>query len=219
MTALMVATRRGGVGECGGGGQRAAGVSECVREEERDDGSDGSGPGSDSQGSVESLRKHLRADAFTQQQLEALDRVFERPSYPDVFPTSEHIKPEQPCGQVIQAPLCSPLARPCPALPTAHLHDKMALVLRRPSGIERNIQPSAREQLQALMHAYIMGLGKSTGSRDSWGLKRGGANEYSLPSLNAGLEDVKPSLSSSASSDLASSVSQSYSVVTGKIRL
>ncbi|XP_056286519.1 paired box protein Pax-2a-like isoform X4 [Pseudoliparis swirei] len=59
------------------------------------DGSDGSGPNSDSQGSVESLRKHLRADAFTQQQLEALDRVFERPSYPAVFPTSEHIKPEQ----------------------------------------------------------------------------------------------------------------------------
>nr|XP_046258120.1 paired box protein Pax-2a isoform X9 [Scatophagus argus] len=102
-----------------------------------DDGSDGSGPGSDSQGSVESLRKHLRADAFTQQQLEALDRVFERPSYPDVFPPSEHIKPEQ-------------------------------------------------------------------------------ANEYSLPSLNTGLEDVKPSLSTSASSDLASSVSQSYSVVTGR---
>ncbi|KAM9810188.1 paired box protein Pax-2a isoform 1-T1 [Syngnathus typhle] len=100
-------------------------------------GSDGSIPGSDSQGSVESLRKHLRADAFTQQQLEALDRVFERPSYPDVFPTSEHIKPEQ-------------------------------------------------------------------------------ANEYSLPSLNPGLEDVKPSLSSSGSSDLASSVSQSYSVVTGR---
>ncbi|KAM9804265.1 paired box protein Pax-2a isoform 2-T2 [Neosynchiropus ocellatus] len=100
-------------------------------------GSEGSGPGSDSQGSVESLRKHLRADAFTQQQLEALDRVFERPSYPDVFPTSEHIKPEQ-------------------------------------------------------------------------------ANEYSLPSLNPGLEDVKPSLSSSGSSDLASSVSQSYSVVTGR---
>uniref|UniRef100_A0A8C6URG9 Paired box 2b n=1 Tax=Neogobius melanostomus TaxID=47308 RepID=A0A8C6URG9_9GOBI len=100
-------------------------------------GSDGSGPGSDSQGSVESLRKHLRADAFTQQQLEALDRVFERPSYPDVFPTSEHIKPEQ-------------------------------------------------------------------------------ANEYSLPSLNAGLEDVKPNLATSASSELASSVSQSYSVVTGR---
>uniref|UniRef100_UPI003AB0D7CC paired box protein Pax-2a isoform X3 n=1 Tax=Centroberyx gerrardi TaxID=166262 RepID=UPI003AB0D7CC len=102
-----------------------------------EDGSDGSGPGSDSQGSVESLRKHLRADAFTQQQLEALDRVFERPSYPDVFPTSEHIKPEQ-------------------------------------------------------------------------------ANEYSLPSLNPGLDEVKPSLSTSASSDLASSVSQSYSVVTGR---
>ncbi|KAG1951196.1 paired box protein Pax-2a [Pimephales promelas] len=102
-----------------------------------DDGSDGSGPNSDSQGSVESLRKHLRADAFTQQQLEALDRVFERPSYPDVFPTSEHIKPEQ-------------------------------------------------------------------------------ANEYSLPALNPGLDEVKPSLSTSVSSDLGSSVSQSYPVVTGR---
>ncbi|XP_042565496.1 paired box protein Pax-2a [Clupea harengus] len=100
-------------------------------------GSDGSGPNSDSQGSVESLRKHLRADAFTQQQLEALDRVFERPSYPDVFPTPEHIKPEQ-------------------------------------------------------------------------------ANEYSLPALNPGLDEVKPSLSTSASSDLGSSVSQSYPVVTGR---
>uniref|UniRef100_A0A8C2BBU0 Paired box 2a n=2 Tax=Cyprinus carpio TaxID=7962 RepID=A0A8C2BBU0_CYPCA len=101
------------------------------------DGSDGSGPNSDSQGSVESLRKHLRADAFTQQQLEALDRVFERPSYPDVFPTSEHIKPEQ-------------------------------------------------------------------------------ANEYTLPALNPGLDEVKPSLSTSVSSDLGSSVSQSYPVVTGR---
>lgn len=49
---------------------------------------------------MESLRKHLRADAFTQQQLEALDRVFERPPYPDVFPTSEHVKPEQVSGAV-----------------------------------------------------------------------------------------------------------------------
>ncbi|KAF7649000.1 hypothetical protein LDENG_00148730 [Lucifuga dentata] len=97
------------------------------------DGSDGSGPHSDSQGSVESLRKHLRADAFTQQQLEALDRVFERPSYPDVFPTTEHIKPEQ-------------------------------------------------------------------------------ANEYSLPALNSSLDEVKPSLSSSANPDLGPSVSQSYPV-------
>ncbi|XP_037637613.1 paired box protein Pax-2a isoform X7 [Sebastes umbrosus] len=110
-------------------------------------GSDGSGPGSDSQGSVESLRKHLRADAFTQQQLEALDRVFERPSYPDVFPTSEHVKPEQVRHTLVQKP--------------------------------------------------------------------SQANEYSLPP-HPGLDDVKPSLSSSASSDLASSVSQSYSVVTGR---
>lgn len=57
--------------------------------------SEGSVPNGDSQSSVDSLRKHLRGDTFTQQQLEALDRVFERPSYPDVFQTSEHIKSEQ----------------------------------------------------------------------------------------------------------------------------
>lgn len=67
------------------------------------DGSEGSAQSSDSQGSVESLRKHLRADAFTQQQLEALDRVFERPAFPDVFPTSEHVKPEQ----VSDVPFCN----------------------------------------------------------------------------------------------------------------
>uniref|UniRef100_A0A8C2CS61 Paired box 2b n=1 Tax=Cyprinus carpio TaxID=7962 RepID=A0A8C2CS61_CYPCA len=97
------------------------------------DGSEGSAQSNDSQGSVESLRKHLRADAFTQQQLEALDRVFERPAFPDVFPTSEHIKPEQ-------------------------------------------------------------------------------ASEYSLPALNAGLDEVKRSLSSGTTSDLGASVSQSYPV-------
>ncbi|KAK6482053.1 paired box protein Pax-2 isoform X11 [Huso huso] len=102
-----------------------------------DDGTDGSGPNSESHGSVDSLRKHLRADAFTQQQLEALDRVFERPSYPDVFPATEHMKPDQ-------------------------------------------------------------------------------ANEYSLPALNPGLDDVKPSLSASANQDIGSNVSQSYQVVTGR---
>uniref|UniRef100_W5ME18 Paired box 2a n=1 Tax=Lepisosteus oculatus TaxID=7918 RepID=W5ME18_LEPOC len=107
----------------------------CSSRKGGSDGSDGSGPNSDSQGSVDSLRKHLRADAFTQQQLEALDRVFERPSYPDVFPTSEHIKPEQ-------------------------------------------------------------------------------TNEYSLPALNPGLDEVKPSLSASANPDLGPNVSQSYPVVT-----
>uniref|UniRef100_H3BD99 Paired box 2 n=1 Tax=Latimeria chalumnae TaxID=7897 RepID=H3BD99_LATCH len=104
-----------------------------------EDGSEGSGPNGDTQGAVDSLRKHLRADAFTQQQLEALDRVFERPSYPDVFQT-EHIKAEQ-------------------------------------------------------------------------------GNEYSLPSLTPGLDEVKSSLSASGNPDLGTNVSgpQTYPVVTAPV--
>ncbi|NWQ81230.1 PAX5 protein, partial [Columbina picui] len=41
------------------------------------------------------LRKQMRGDLFTQQQLEVLDRVFERQHYSDIFTTSEPIKPEQ----------------------------------------------------------------------------------------------------------------------------
>ncbi|KQK81890.1 paired box protein Pax-2-A-like protein [Amazona aestiva] len=105
-----------------------------------EDVSEGSVPNGDSQSSVDSLRKHLRGDTFTQQQLEALDRVFERPSYPDVFQTSEHIKSEQ-------------------------------------------------------------------------------GNEYSLPALTPGLDEVKSSLSTSANPDLGTNVSgpQTYPVVTGLI--
>ncbi|XP_057281685.1 paired box protein Pax-2 isoform X15 [Pezoporus wallicus] len=101
--------------------------------------SEGSVPNGDSQSTVDSLRKHLRGDTFTQQQLEALDRVFERPSYPDVFQTSEHIKSEQ-------------------------------------------------------------------------------GNEYSLPALTPGLDEVKSSLSTSANPDLGTNVSgpQTYPVVTGR---
>ncbi|XP_043912469.1 paired box protein Pax-2 isoform X2 [Protopterus annectens] len=104
-------------------------------------GSDGSGPNGETQSTVDTLRKHLRADAFTQQQLEALDRVFERPSYPDVFPTTEHIKSEQ-------------------------------------------------------------------------------ANEYSLPALTPGLDEVKSSLSAASNPDLGTNVSgpQSYPVVTACYR-
>ncbi|XP_045047568.2 paired box protein Pax-2 isoform X13 [Desmodus rotundus] len=103
-----------------------------------EDVSEGSVPNGDSQSGVDSLRKHLRADTFTQQQLEALDRVFERPSYPDVFQASEHIKSEQ-------------------------------------------------------------------------------GNEYSLPALTPGLDEVKSSLSASTNPELASNVSgtQTYPVVTG----
>ncbi|VFV24476.1 paired box protein pax-2 [Lynx pardinus] len=72
-----------------------------------EDVSEGSVPNGDSQSGVDSLRKHLRADTFTQQQLEALDRVFERPSYPDVFQASEHIKSEQ-IGQRPSPPVLPP---------------------------------------------------------------------------------------------------------------
>ncbi|XP_064357031.1 paired box protein Pax-5-like [Dromaius novaehollandiae] len=44
------------------------------------------------------LRKQMRGDLFTQQQLEVLDRVFERQHYSDIFTTTEPIKPEQATG-------------------------------------------------------------------------------------------------------------------------
>ncbi|XP_063290027.1 paired box protein Pax-2 isoform X7 [Pelobates fuscus] len=129
-----------------------------------EDGSDGSGPNGDSQSSVESLRKHLRADNFTQQQLEALDRVFERPSYPDVFQAAEHIKSEQ------------------------------CIINRSLSGKHEKI------------HSPIF---QRTDMK---------ANEYSLPALTPGLDEVKSSLSASGNADLGSNVSgpQSYPVVTGR---
>ena len=46
------------------------------------------------------LRKQMRGDLFTQQQLEVLDRVFERQHYSDIFTTAEPIKPEQVCPRL-----------------------------------------------------------------------------------------------------------------------
>ncbi|XP_042192777.1 paired box protein Pax-2a isoform X7 [Callorhinchus milii] len=71
---------------------RSNGESKRKREE---DAQDNSGPNGDSQGSADSVRKQLRSEAFAQQQLEALERVFERQHYSDVFTSAEHIKSEQ----------------------------------------------------------------------------------------------------------------------------
>ncbi|XP_069741886.1 paired box protein Pax-2-like isoform X12 [Narcine bancroftii] len=60
-----------------------------------EDTQDNSGPNGDSQGTAENVRKQLRSEAFAQQQLEALERVFERQHYADVFNSGEHIKSEQ----------------------------------------------------------------------------------------------------------------------------
>lgn len=56
------------------------------------------------------LRKQMRGDLFTQQQLEVLDRVFERQHYSDIFTTTEPIKPEQ----------VSPTTHCLPYLPFKH---------------------------------------------------------------------------------------------------
>lgn len=52
-------------------------------------------PNGHSLGGRDFLRKQMRGDLFTQQQLEVLDRVFERQHYSDIFTTTEPIKPEQ----------------------------------------------------------------------------------------------------------------------------
>lgn len=60
------------------------------------------------------LRKQMRGDLFTQQQLEVLDRVFERQHYSDIFTTTEPIKPEQVLLQIFNVFLiCFPLAEVC----------------------------------------------------------------------------------------------------------
>lgn len=60
------------------------------------------------------LRKQMRGDLFTQQQLEVLDRVFERQHYSDIFTTTEPIKPEQVLLQMFHVFLiCLPLADIC----------------------------------------------------------------------------------------------------------
>uniref|UniRef100_A0A452QQR1 Paired box 5 n=1 Tax=Ursus americanus TaxID=9643 RepID=A0A452QQR1_URSAM len=63
------------------------------------------------------LRKQMRGDLFTQQQLEVLDRVFERQHYSDIFTTTEPIKPEQ-APRTITAPRPEELPRLQPPLPT-----------------------------------------------------------------------------------------------------
>lgn len=56
----------------------------------------------------------MRGDIFTQQQLEVLDRVFERQHYSDIFTTSEPIKPEQVLLQMFNVFLiCFLLAEVC----------------------------------------------------------------------------------------------------------
>uniref|UniRef100_A0A2I3MNG2 Paired box 5 n=1 Tax=Papio anubis TaxID=9555 RepID=A0A2I3MNG2_PAPAN len=56
------------------------------------------------------LRKQMRGDLFTQQQLEVLDRVFERQHYSDIFTTTEPIKPEQWCPMLMRQYLVQPRA-------------------------------------------------------------------------------------------------------------
>ncbi|MEE6459921.1 hypothetical protein FKM82_000771 [Ascaphus truei] len=55
------------------------------------------------------LRKQMRGDLFTQQQLDVLDRVFERQHYTDIFSTTEPIKPEQTTEYSAMASLSSGL--------------------------------------------------------------------------------------------------------------
>ncbi|XP_016111924.1 paired box protein Pax-2-like [Sinocyclocheilus grahami] len=161
------------------------------------DGSEGSAQSSDSQGSVESLRKHLRADAFTQQQLEALDRVFERPAFPDVFPTSEHIKPEQ-----VNVTFYGSEG-------SAQSSDSQGSV----ESLRKHLRADAftQQQLEALDRVFERPAFPDV-FPTSEHIKPEQATEYSLPALNAGLDEVKPSLSSGTTSDLGVSVSQSYPV-------
>uniref|UniRef100_A0A8C4QQN2 Paired box 2 n=2 Tax=Eptatretus burgeri TaxID=7764 RepID=A0A8C4QQN2_EPTBU len=61
----------------------------------RDDDAVSPGHPGDSPLAAEVVRKQLRSDSFAQQQLEALERAFERQHYAEVFAATEHGKQEQ----------------------------------------------------------------------------------------------------------------------------
>nr|XP_023674122.1 paired box protein Pax-5-like [Paramormyrops kingsleyae] len=55
------------------------------------------------------LRKQMRGELFSPQQLEVLDRVFERQPYPDLYPTPEPSKPHQTADYSAMASLAGGL--------------------------------------------------------------------------------------------------------------
>lgn len=105
------------------------------------------------------LRKQMRGDLFTQQQLEVLDRVFERQHYSDIFTTTEPIKPEQVSSATHRLPHLSP-------------HAGLGVLPRR--------LPACRWERQALLRGgfslFSAKLGWSQHPTRSGGLVRGSGN-------------------------------------------
>ncbi|EHB18506.1 Paired box protein Pax-2 [Heterocephalus glaber] len=202
--------------------------------------SEGSVPNGDSQSGVDSLRKHLRADTFTQQQLEALDRVFERPSYPDVFQASEHIKSEQ--GNEYSLPALTPgldeVKSGLSAAANPELGSNVSGTQTYPvvtdvsegsvpngdsqSGVDSlrkhlRADTFTQQQLEALDRVFERPSYPDV-FQASEHIKSEQGNEYSLPALTPGLDEVKSGLSAAANPELGSNVSgtQTYPVVTGR---
>ncbi|XP_051499556.1 paired box protein Pax-5 [Apus apus] len=117
------------------------------------------------------LRKQMRGDLFTQQQLEVLDRVFERQHYSDIFTTTEPIKPEQ---------WCSMLMRQCVVQPQAVIfqatdYSAMASLAGGLDDMKANItSPTSAD------------LGASVPGPQSYPLVTAGAQESPVQELDAG---------------------------------
>lgn len=122
------------------------------------------------------LRKQMRGDLFTQQQLEVLDRVFERQHYSDIFTTTEPIKPEQVCPTTH----CPPDLRPdaglaCPPQAVGGVWARMpGFTPRQASRCSRpNLDscslPQDQEDLSGVLVASCLGASVSPASLVGWG--------------------------------------------------
>ncbi|KAK2510582.1 hypothetical protein Q9233_017596 [Columba guinea] len=167
------------------------------------------------------LRKQMRGDLFTQQQLEVLDRVFERQHYSDIFTTSEPIKPEQHVAKSAQR---NQAGREQQRLGlsdnngTQSPEEAVGVLIQTCHGFPRHAADTGSHHLcAAAPHPGTCWPDEAEICTATSALQD--ATEYSaMASLAGGLDDMKANITSPTSADLGASVPgpQSYPIVTGE---
>ncbi|MGH0121768.1 UNVERIFIED_CONTAM: hypothetical protein FKN15_075516 [Acipenser sinensis] len=162
------------------------------------------------------LRKQMRGDLFTQQQLEVLDRVFERQHYSDIFTTTETIKPEQAtacfCYKILPLNLLWGCMQESP-LSNGHPHPGRDFLRKQMRG-----DLFTQQQLEVLDRVFERQHYSDIFTTTET-IKPEQGSEYSaMASLVGGLDEMKNSLGNPAPADLGGSVPgpPSYPLVAGR---